>query len=102
MHVRPIPASRPADTRSADTRLQRLVVGQLECLVEDGRVVARVVHGPGGSPVGHRLGRNQVAARKLGWIEAESSGRDRHRPFQSEVELRPAEPPVETGRAACS
>ena len=95
MHASPIPA-RPPSARSAATRArERVVVGELERLVEAGLVVARVVERARGRAVRHRGGRDQVAARELGGIEAEAAGGDRHRPLEAEVELRPAEAAVE-------
>ena len=98
MHASPIPARRPSARAAATRCAQRVVVGELERVVEAGLVVAGVVQRARRRAVRHRGGRDQVAARELGRIEPEAAGGDRHRPLEPEVELRPAEATVEAGR----
>ena len=71
-----------------------VVADELERLLETGEVVAGVVDGAARGrvrEVGH-----EVAPPQLRRIESEASRRDVHRPLEREVQLRPAEPPVET------
>ena len=77
-----------------------VVAGELERVVEAGFVVAGVVEPARRRPVGNVVGSDQVPPPQVDRVEAQPPGGQVHRPFERQVELRPAEAPVEPGRAA--